>query len=978
MTPERWQKVNDLFHSALKCDPADRAAFLEKACGDDSALRTEIESLITSHDNSDGLVEAYPFEAAMGLFKEDQADLTVGQRIGQYKILSLLGRGGMGEVYLAYDSKLGRKVALKLLPSGFTQDQDRVRRFEQEARAASALNHPNILTIFDIEKIEGTHFIATEYIEGETLRQRIADGNLELTEIIDVAIQVASALSAAHQTGIAHRDIKPENIMLRPDGYVKVLDFGLAKLSERSLSDTHTESRPFMAVKTDTGVVIGTASYMSPEQARGQQIDERSDIFSFGAVFYELLTGEKAFRGDSDVDTLHSIMYEEPLGVSALKSKVPPNVFVVVERCLEKEPNRRYQNGAELQNALKQCSSLDALGSPRTVWRGWRHKAAQKGERRHSKKNHLNPLFLFVPMIMIGFGIWFLFLRPTSKSALSPMKVVPFTSLTGSERDPSFSPDGSKIAFSWSGDKQTGNSGIYVKQIEAGNALRLTTHPADDRSPVWSPDGSYIAFSRFSESDGGIYIVPSLGGAVRKVYAAKWTDAWFSHIDWSPDGKLLAFQDRETAQEPYSIYLLTLETLEKRKLTTPTDEYWSGDRHPIFSPDGKNVAFLRDRSIVTDDLYVVSLSGGDPKRLSFDNVTVWGLAWTPDGTHLVFSSKRGGSADTRCWMLNVTTASVEPTMLGGERAGDVTISRQGDRLAYTVDSTAPNTVIWRIEIPSSTGLGSPPKKFIASTRNDLDPQYSPDGNRISFCSDRSGSDEIWICDSDGTNFNQLTQLGGPISGSAHWSPDGKQIVFDSRPEGRSQIFLISAEGGRPRRITNGDSDDTAPSWSRDGKWVYFVSNSSGEQKWMKVPVEGGEAVPVTGRAGYWGFESPDEKFFYYDIESDGQSLSSFVNRSIWRIPMSGGHEEQVLTKGIQAFGWAVTRQGIYFINSAANRQPKIEFYNFATGRTKQIAMIGGYPPVPGGFALSPDGRWILYTQSEGSYSTDIMLVENFR
>ena len=281
MTPERWQKVNNLFHSALKCDPTDRAAFLEQACSGDSALRIEIESLITSHDNSDGFVEAYPFEAAMGLLGEDQADLTAGQRIGQYKILSLLGRGGMGEVYLAYDRKLGRKVALKLLPASFTQDNDRVRRFEQEARAASALNHPNILTIFDIEKIESTHFIATEYIEGQTLRERLTDKKIEFSEALDLAIQVANALSAAHQAGIAHRDIKPENIMLRPDGYVKVLDFGLAKLSERGLSDVNTESLPFKAVKTDTGVVIGTASYMSPEQARGQLFDERSDIFSF-------------------------------------------------------------------------------------------------------------------------------------------------------------------------------------------------------------------------------------------------------------------------------------------------------------------------------------------------------------------------------------------------------------------------------------------------------------------------------------------------------------------------------------------------------------------------------------------------------------------------------------------------------------------------------------------------------------------------
>src|SRR5262249_5940908 len=347
MTPERWQKVNDLFHSALKCDPADRAAFLEKACGDDSALRTEIESLITSHDNSDGLVEAYPFEAAMGLLGEDQADLTAGQRIGQYKILSLLGRGGMGEVYLAHDSKLGRKVALKLLPASFTQDKDRVRRFEQEARAASALNHPNILTIFDIEKIEGTHFIATEYIQGETLRQRIADGKMELSEALEMATQVASALSAAHQAGIAHRDIKPENIMLRPDGYAKVLDFGLAKLAERSVAGD-TGSHVVTALKTDTGVVIGTTNYMSPEQAKGQNVDQRSDVFSCGTVFYEMVSGEQAFRYDSDVDTMHAIIHDEPPGLSSLRTKVPLAVERVLRRCLEKEPERRYANGTEL------------------------------------------------------------------------------------------------------------------------------------------------------------------------------------------------------------------------------------------------------------------------------------------------------------------------------------------------------------------------------------------------------------------------------------------------------------------------------------------------------------------------------------------------------------------------------------------------------------------------------------------------------
>jgi eukaryotic-like serine/threonine-protein kinase len=653
MTPERWQKVNELFHSALKHGPAQRAAFLDHACKGDHELRKEVESLIASGQNSDGSFDAYLFEDAARLLSEDTAELSVGQRIGQYKILSLLGRGGMGEVYLANDSKLGRKVALKLLPASFTQDQERVRRFEQEARAASALNHPNILTIFDVEKMEGTQFIATEYIEGQTLLERLADKKMELSEVLDVAIQVSSALSAAHQAGIAHRDIKPENIMLRPDGYVKVLDFGLAKLSERGVADGDTAPQAFAAVKTDTGVVIGTASYMSPEQAKGRPVDQRSDIFSFGAVFYEMIIGAQAFRGDSNVDTLHAIIHDEPAGLSRLRAKVPSAVYLVLQRCLAKEVEARYDNGTELLDALKRCSSFAISGSHRTVWQGWRRKAGQAGERRDSKKNHVNPLVLFVPIILIGVGVWFLYFRSAPKAILPPLKVIPFTSLPGVELEPSFSPDGSKIAFSWSGGKETINCDIYVKQIEAGNPLRLTTHPAEDRSPVWSPDGNYIAFSRLSETDGGIYIVPSLGGAERKVYSAKWLDTMLHYIDWSPDGKLLAFQVRDSPNESSSIFLLSLDTLEKRKLTSPPEQHWYGDWHPVFSTDGQTLAFLRDSSIATEDVYVVSISGGEPRRMTFDNTGIGGLAWTNDGSHIVFTSNRGGDADLRFWILSV-------------------------------------------------------------------------------------------------------------------------------------------------------------------------------------------------------------------------------------------------------------------------------------------------------------------------------------
>src|SRR5215813_7825449 len=363
MTPERWQQVNEVFHSALKHNSAQRGAFLDQVCGGDQELRKEVESLIASHQSdSDGLIEPYPFEAAVHLLAEDKADLSAGQRIGQYKILSLLGRGGMGEVYLANDSKLGRRVALKLLPSRFTQDQDRVRRFEQEARAASALNHPNILTIFDIEEIEGTHFIATEYIEGRTLRQRKADGRMELREALDVATQVASALSAAHQAGIAHRDIKPENIMLRPDGYAKVLDFGLAKLAEQFSNGNSKQ----IAEETDTlpGLLMGTVKYMSPEQARGQNLDARSDIFSFGIVLYEMLANCLPFQGDTNSDVLASILKEEPTPLSELLAGLPEELEQIVKKALRKNPDERYQQINELLGALKeQRRELEGTGN---------------------------------------------------------------------------------------------------------------------------------------------------------------------------------------------------------------------------------------------------------------------------------------------------------------------------------------------------------------------------------------------------------------------------------------------------------------------------------------------------------------------------------------------------------------------------------------------------------------------------------------
>src|SRR5713226_5508618 len=291
MKPERWQQIDKLYHSALECEASHRAAFLDQACAGDEALRREVESLLAYHTRAENFIESPALEIAATMLANEQAQSAVGRTIGCYQVTSLLGSGGMGEVYVAEDTRLGRKVALKLLPKEFTQDPQRVRRFEQESRAASALNHPNIITIFDIGQADDARYIATEFIEGQTLRQQMMHTHMSLRQVLDVAIQVAGALAAAHEASIVHRDIKPENIMLRRDGYVKVLDFGLAKLIKPQALKIDTKAATGVEVSTETGMVLGTVSYMSPEQARGQHFDARSDLFSLGVVMYEMIAG---------------------------------------------------------------------------------------------------------------------------------------------------------------------------------------------------------------------------------------------------------------------------------------------------------------------------------------------------------------------------------------------------------------------------------------------------------------------------------------------------------------------------------------------------------------------------------------------------------------------------------------------------------------------------------------------------------------
>jgi len=583
------------------------------------------------------------------------------------------------------------------------------------------------------------------------------------------------------------------------------------------------------------------------------------------------------------------------------------------------------------------------------------------------------------PVVFLALGlifcaaVWAIVFRPGAKSSASLLKIIPFTSFQGRESHAAFAPDGSQLAFVWGGEKGD-NSDIYVKLIGPGQPLRLTTDPAAESHPAWSPDGHYIAFFRQSSESCGYYLIPALGGPERKLADVfPYQNSTMGNSQYySPDGKFLAMADKNLPDEPFSLFLLSIETGEKRRETAPPAGT-VGDSYPAFSPDGKILAFIRSSSLATTDLYLMPLAGGEPRRLTFDNTSIIGLAWTSDSREIVFASRRGSSI-YNLWRIPATGGTPERLPTIGQSAFSPAISRQGNRLTYT--QALDDLNIWRLDLNSTDGAGAP-TSLIASTFGDNGPDYSPDGQKIVFASNRSGGFGIWVCDHDGTNPMLLIDRGPYLTGTPRWSPDGRWIAFDSRSDdpgraGNPEIYVISADGGQPRRLTVEPSEDVAPSWSRDGKWIYFSSTRSGGMQIWKIPAAGGPAVQVTKQGGFEGFESTDGKIFYY---AKGRAVPG-----IWQIPVTGGEETLLFNHHKAGYWrlWTVAEKGIYFATANAPARPVIEFFNFATGKLTPVATLD--KPLSRsdpGLTLSPDRRWLLFTQMDQSGS-DIMLAENFR
>jgi len=626
---DRWQEIEKICQAALELEESQRAAFVKKACGGDAELRREVESLLEFDKQGDQFIEQPALEVAAKMIAHDKPESLIGRQIRSYQILSVLGAGGMGVVYQARDTRLKRLVAIKVLPADRVSDPERKRRFVQEARAASALNHPNIITIYDIGNEGGVDFIVMEHVQGKTLDQRIPRKGMRLNETLKLSIQMADALAKAHSAGIVHRDLKPTNVMVTDNGLVKVLDFGLAKLTELEIEEGVTRTLESL---TEEGMIVGTVSYMSPEQAEGKKVDVRSDIFSFGAVLYEMVSGQKAFEGDTKMSTLAAILNKNPKLVIEINPAVPRELDRIINHCLRKDPGRRFQHMDDVKVELEElkeesdsgtlAGTLPAVRSARRSW-VWAGGA-----------------MAVVAMAVTG---W-LFRGTTRKPAAAP-ELVPLTSYAGSERSANFSPDGNQVAFSWNGEKQD-NFDIYIKLIGSPTPVRLTTDPADDFGPAFSPDGRSIGFVRQSKDHATIIVIPAIGGPERiiadistpRVDVAKDYGHSFA---WLPDGKWVVTD---------GLALLSIESGETRSLTSPPRKSLP-DNSPAVSPDGRTVAFTRENNYDWSDIYLLDLTEdlkpkGEPRRLTSLKAFILGSAWTPNGQEIIFASWFFGSGSS--------------------------------------------------------------------------------------------------------------------------------------------------------------------------------------------------------------------------------------------------------------------------------------------------------------------------------------------
>jgi eukaryotic-like serine/threonine-protein kinase len=890
------------------------------------------------------------------------SDSFLGQTVSHYRIVEKLGGGGMGVVYKAEDVKLRRFVALKFLPDAVALDPAALHRFNREAQAASALNHPNICTIYEIGEHGGRPFIAMEFLDGHTLKHHIGGGSLNSEKFVDLSIEIAEALEAAHAEGIIHRDIKPANIFVTKRGHAKVLDFGLAKIMPGGVAENDSALRTITTheLLTSPGTTLGTIAYMSPEQARGHELDARTDLFSFGAVLYEMATGRLAFSGETAAIVMDAILNRTPIAAGRFNPELSPKLEMIIEKAIEKDRNLRYQSATDIKTDLTRLKrdGQSTRATPAAVdGRSSEDVVPGEARARYGGMNWMMLAGILVVGVLVAGYYWIRGRGAGTKEnteANAPLVPIPFTTFKGQEVEPAFSPDGSQIAFAWDGGTDK-NFDLYVKVVGKESVLRLTHKPSEWLAPAWSPDGRTIAFQRKAASNSGVFEIPAIGGPERKLASVVFTYTPVMSLSWSNDGRLLTYGDGDGV-----MHLLNHENGEVTTLAHPAecDRGWS----PAFSPDGKRIAFLCERN----NLFFVFVTRPDRtgvRQITSEDVGPQNLSWTANGKRLLLTNPRTNQ------LLEMDPENGKQAVLIFSQDGSQpAVPRSGERLAYT--RSFENVDIWGTSL--DTKRVGQQRMLVASTRTQRAPDISPDGKRIAFESDRSGVREVWVADIDGSNPVQLTHFNNPLTGSPRWSPNGHLIAFDSRAGGQATVYIVDPDGGVPRRLSPKGNGDSLPTWSRDGKWIYVSASDRENSDIYKIPLEGGTPKLIATAGVLIGNvkETEDGKWLYYAKGDAGAEIRV--------VPSNGGEDHAVA--GMPAMtgmtDWALGKDGIFFLDRRA-LQTTIKFFDLRTKQIRQVATLNKPAYAWGGLSLSPDGKWLAYSQVDDTPS-DIMLVEHFQ